>query len=94
MPDDPFNAAVVAAKLEVRVDSHEQRLGAINGSIDRMNTLLVNIQLAQERQEAAARTTAAVAKEMAARQVTTRTFILGVVTVLIALAALFVSVSA
>jgi hypothetical protein len=102
MPDDrtpeerAYDKGVVASTIQTRLDAHAQRLDRINGSIDNTGSELKKLrgcveelmdeQKTRDRISAALATTVKVA---AAKQVTTRTFWLGIAMFTLALAGLY-----
>jgi AmiR/NasT family two-component response regulator len=91
-----YDAGKVAADIQARLDEHGRHLTTINGSIDhtgrelaKLHKDLDDLKADLNTREQVSRALAKVVKDAAARQVTTRTFVLGVVMVVIALGGLY-----
>ena len=86
--DRAFRRGQASARLKSAVDSHEQRLNAINGSIDRLSREVSEMKAAFERSVAITAARAQDAKTAAEKQVSTRTFVLGLIGAVIAIGSL------
>lgn len=90
---------VAAARLEGRVNSHEDHLRGINGSIGRLETdvrgiakAVAAIEAAQSQRDAVAQALEQAVRESSQAQVTTRSYFVGLGLFLVALATLLLSV--
>lgn len=93
--DRAFQRGQAAAKMKGQLESHEKRLNAINGSIERSASAqertserLESLRAAFEQNIAIAQARAEDAKQAAERQVSTRTFLLGLVGAVVAIGTL------
>jgi HKD family nuclease len=77
--DRAFQRGQASAQMKGQLESHERRLNAINGSIDRSTQALDALKAAFEQNIAIAQARAEDAKTAAEKQVSTRTFLLGLV---------------
>lgn len=86
--DRAFRRGQAAAVLKGTVEAHEKRLNAINGSIDRLAHAVGDLKGAFERSLAVTQARAEDAKTAAEKQVSTRTFILGLIGAVVAIGTL------
>jgi chromosome segregation ATPase len=90
-----YQRGQATAKLKAQVESHERRLSAVNGSIERNANEMHNLagtvsKLGEDFRQSVAITAdrAQAAREAAERQVSTRTFILGLIGAVVAIGGL------
>jgi hypothetical protein len=91
-----YDAGVVAADIQSRLAAHDKHLADINGSVGDMNRELHKLRVGQNEirsdlntREQISKALAVVVREAAAKQVTTRSFFLGVAGLMLSLAALY-----
>lgn len=86
-----IDVALRNQKVDARLAEDRQRLDKINGSIDKFNASLAQQDKRMEAIERAFGEFAAISKALADKGVSTRTFVLGVIAVLVPVIVLFLS---